>query len=280
MNLRMQNFERETLMTFVNGKRVWLVHVFANVALTVAFLYWTRISEESGFQFALNVVSGLLIAFATLWLHSATFDYFHPPREFLFKRCLVRSLGHIPAFLAWSLIFGIGLWLIGQLWGYDEQIGGWIRHLLPGFMRRSVASRSAFSAMSWLMWFLYFFLWPILFLPVGAQVAVSGFRGFLSGDSLRPLRSLRFWVVYCVCFIIGAYVPYTLAWMTPKTPSSLKAQTWSMLVRLGIGYLLLVTAWLIVCAAIMRAIDGEEVADRELKLQPVPEPSGVSASEV
>lgn len=277
MTPRMQSFERETLRAVIHSKRVWLIHVITNALLMVAFFYWLRIAEESGVQFALSVVSGLLIIFVTLWLHCATFDYFRVQGEMLFKRSLLRSLARVPAFLVWALIFGFVLWLIGQLWGYDEQIGGWLRHILPRFIRRSVAPRSVISGVAWLLWFLSFFLWPISFLPVGAQVAVGNFRGFLSANALRPLRSIRFWILYFVCFMLGAYVPFRFAWMTPKKASSLNAETWSMVVRLGVGYLLLVTAWLVLCAAIMRASDGEATSAVESEPKSLPaSPASVS----
>jgi|HubBroStandDraft_1064217.scaffolds.fasta_scaffold00002_20 hypothetical protein len=271
MNPRMQGFERDTVTAIVNSKRVWLVHVIVNALLMVAFFYWTRIPEESGLQFALTVVGGLLIAFVTLWLHSATFDYFRPAAERSFIASFRRSISRVPTFLVWAVIFGLGLWLIGQLGTYNEQIGGWLRHLLPGPLRREVSPRSAFSAMSWLVWFLYFFFWPILFLPVGAQVVVRNFRGFYSAAAFRPLREWRFWIVYSLCLVIGVYVPYRLAWMLPTRTSTLNEQTWSLAVRLGVGYLLLVTAWLLLCAAIMRASEG----DAALASVPDPEPMAV-----
>ena len=275
MNPRMQGFECDTMMAVVNGRRVWLLHVAVNALLMVAFFYWTRIPEESGLQFALTVVSGLLIAFVTLWLHSATFAYFRPAPVPSLKASLRRSAACVPAFLLWSVIFGLGLWLIGQLGSYDEQIGGWVRHALPGFLRRMVTPRSAFSATSWLVGLLYFFFWPILFLPVSAEVAVKNFRGFYTVAAFRPLRELRFWIVYFVCFIIGAYVPYKLVWMTPTKPTTLNQQTWSMVLRLGVSYVLLVTAWLVLCAAIVRASDGgaalaSEPAPEPVALTPVP----------
>jgi hypothetical protein len=280
MNSRMQGFESDVFTAVMNSKRVWLVHVIANAALLAGFFYWTQIPEESALLFGLTAGSGLLIACVTLWLHCATFDYFQPTWEFNFKESLRRSVPRVPAFLLWVVIFGLVLWLIGQVWSYDTQIGGWMRHMQPGPVRRTITPRSAFSATSWLMWFLYFFVWPILLLPVGAQVAVRNFRGFLSRAAIRPFVSLHFWAVYFVCFLIGAYFPYRLAWMIPRTPSSLNAQTWSMVMRLGIGYLLLVTGWLVLCAAIMRASDGEGVRDNEPKPRPLPTPSGASESEV
>ena len=53
MSSHMPGFERDTLDVVLSGKRVWLVHVLANALLMIAFFYWTRIPEETGWQFAL-----------------------------------------------------------------------------------------------------------------------------------------------------------------------------------------------------------------------------------
>jgi hypothetical protein len=269
MNSRMQTFERDTLTAVLNSKRIWLVHLITNALLMIAFFYWTRIPEETGWEFSLTVVLGLAIGFATLWLHCSTFAYFGAGSERRFSTSLRSSIARIPAFLIWTVIFAIGLWLIGQLWSYDEQAGGYVRHLLPQFLRRVIAPRSMFSSWHWATWFLYFFLWPIVCLPVGAQVAIKNFRGFYSAAILRPMREVRFWLAYLICFLIGAYVPFVLAWMVPREPSSLNAQTWSVIFRLGIGYLLLVTVWVVLCAAIMRASEGDESADKEIEPAPI-----------
>lgn len=98
-------------------------------------------------------------------------------------------------------------------------------------------------------------------------MAVKNFRGFWAAAALRPIRRWRFWLAYLVCFVVGAYFPYYLAWMVPRKPSPLSDQTWSMVLRLGFGYLLLVTAWVILCAAVMRAsVEPESVT----KSQPGP----------
>jgi hypothetical protein len=254
----MQGFERDTLTAVLNSKRVWLTHVIANLLLVTAFFYWTRIPDETGWQFALTVLAGLMIVFVILWLHSGTFLYFKPSSERRWGASLRTSLARVPAFLLWTLIFGLVLWWIGGLWSYGVQAGGYVRHLLPQAMRSAIAPAPAFSAMQWLVLFLQFILWPILALPVGAQVAAKGFRGFISTGAFRPIREVRYWLTYPVCFLAGAYVPYLLAWMLPRKPSSVGVQTWSVALRLGFGYLLLVTAWLVLCAAIMRASEGEE----------------------
>jgi hypothetical protein len=252
------DFSRSTISSVLSSKRVWAIHLGMNALLIISFFYWTRIPEETGWEFTFTVLSGLIIAFLTLWLHCATFDYFRPSSEKVFRISLTRSLSRIPAFLLWVLIFGFGLWMIGQVFVYEEQIGGWARHMLPLFLRRQVSPRTMFALSHGLIWFLYFFLWPILFLPVGAQVAIRNFGGFFNGTVFRPIARLSFWIAYTVCFVVGAYVPYTLAWMVPTQPSPLNQQEWSMVLRLGSGYLLLVTAWIVLCAVIMIASDGED----------------------
>jgi len=267
MSIRMQSFERETLNAVWQSKSVWLAHVVVNAALMLAFFYWLKIHDSNGGMFALTVIWGLVIAFVTLSLHAATFDFFrHSPR--VFTSSLRRAASHIVALLIWAVMFGYVLWLIAHLWNYDEQIGGWARHALPGFLRGHVSPRSVISAATAFIGFLFFFLWPIIFLPIGSLVASKGFRGFFTAVAFRPLREVRFWALYIVCFVVGGYLPHKLAWMTPTKSSSLSAQTWSMLIRLGLAYLLLVTAWMVVCSAIGRATDGEvEIASE--KREPV-----------
>jgi hypothetical protein len=269
MSSRMQGFERDTFTTVLNSKRVWVVHLVTDALLMTAFFCWTQIPEQTGWQFTLTVGGGLAIAIVTLWLHSATFVYFSQKSEHRFRAALRDSIARVPAFLLWTVLFGLVLWLIGQLWDYDQQAGGYARHLLPQFLRRTITPRSMFSTSHWLIWILYFFAWPILFLPVGAQVAIRNFRGFFSAAALGPIREVRFWLAYLICFLMGAYVPFRIVWMVPRKPSPLSAQEWSMALRLGFGYILLVTAWVVLCAAIMRASVGEETGARGSEPAPV-----------
>jgi heme/copper-type cytochrome/quinol oxidase subunit 2 len=94
----------------------------------------------------------------------------------------------------------------------------------------------------------------------------------MAGAAFRPARDLHFWITYIVCFAVGGYVPYKLVWMTPTKPSTLNEQTWNMVIRFGVGYFLMVTAWLVLCAAIMRASDG----DPTVASGPEPEPIGAA----
>ncbi len=274
MSSRMQGFERDVISAVLNSKRVWLVHIVLNALLMVAFFYWTQIPEATGWHFTLTVVSALAIVLVTLWLHAATFDYFSVSSEWSFRSSLRRSITRIPAFLMWTVIFAVVLWFIGGFWDYDAQTGGWTRHLLPLFLRRNISPRTMFSVSHWTVWFLFFFVWPVVALPVAGQVAAKGFRGFWTAAAFRPMREVRFWLAYLACFVVGAYLPYLLAWMVPRRPSPLSAQAWSMALRLGFGYVLLVTAWLVLCAAIMRA-SGDDAAVAQ---EPSPVPVGTASA--
>lgn len=253
--------ERESVTAVLHSKRVWLVHAVGNALLFVAFFYWLQIKEETGTSFALAVIGGLLIVFCALLLHGATFDYFREGSASSFVSAMRRVLPRLPWLLLWAVVFGIVLWLVAQLWNYDAQAGGWSRHVLPEFLRKRVSPRTMISLSSNLVLFVFVFLVPIVFLPIAARTASSGLRGMFSGKAWRPLRDWRFWIVYATCFLIGAYVPYKLAYMTPTKTSPLSTQTWSLVIRLGIGYLLLVTMWLVVCAAITRTMEDRSYVE-------------------
>jgi len=247
--------EPNPVTAVLNSKRIWLVHIVANALLFTAFFHWLRISDESAAWFTLSVVAALALTFLLLLLHSATFAYFRMGTESSFVSALRRVMPRLLAFLLWTLIFAGVLWFLGQLWDYTAQAGGWTHHVLPGFARRNVSPRSTITLVSALLWFLFYFVWPILFLPVGVQTATAGLRGLFAKRAWRSIREVRFWVTYAVCFLCSAYIPYKLAWMIPTKASPLLAQEWSMAVRLGIGYLLLVTGWLVLCAEMARVTD-------------------------
>src|SRR5260370_6955054 len=81
MSSHMQGFERDTLAAVLSSKRLWLAHVITNALLMIAFFYWTRIPEETGWQFALTIIGGFPIAFVTLWLPCPPFHYLTLPSE-------------------------------------------------------------------------------------------------------------------------------------------------------------------------------------------------------
>ena len=283
MKTRMAGFERDTLTAVGNSKRVWLTHVVVNALLMVAFFYWLRVPDDNGLDLGITVLLGAAILLSTMWLHAATLDYFHryyAQSEASFGRAIRATLARVPAFLIWAAIFAFVLNFTGGAWDYDAQVGGYTRHVLPSFLRSHASPRGMTSAFSWLVWIVFYFFVPIVFLPIGAQIAKFNFRGFIGRPLLatfRPVRSVRFWIVYVVCFVVGAYVPFVLANVDPRQHVSLHYQTASMVARLGIAYLLLITAWLVICSAMTRVMEGrQEAAAVDSRIDPV-EPAATKA---
>jgi len=261
MSASTQGFHRDVFHAAWRARRVWMLQLIANAVIMVAFFYWLKIHDTSVGMFAVSAFAGAAILFATLSLHGATFHYFRRPLSGLSSSFRLAA-SHSFSLLMWALLFGLILWLTRRLWTYDEQIGGWARHAMPTFLRSHVSPRSVITAATWIVDLFVFVLWPIVFLPVGSYVASYGWRGFFRSSAIRSLAEVQYWILYIACFVVGGYVPYKLAYLTPTKASSLTSQTASMVLRLGVAYLLMVTAWMIVCAAIARAGDEDVVSDR------------------
>jgi len=282
----MEHFEVDSATALGNSKRLWLLHFFLNAALFAAFFAWLRIPDQRASQILLTVVAGLLILFLTLWLHASTLTYFqsyHELSEASLASAWRRSLRHLPAFLFCLIVFAVALWLVTVARTYNDQLAGYVRHLLPEFVRSSVSPRQAARFGRWLFFFIFWFLIPLLLLPIGTQVAARGFRGFVGHSLARALRvffSLRFWILYAVCYLAGIWVPWKLAKRFPRWNDSgtLREQATSAGWRFFVGYLLLLTAWLLLASALgrltaERAEPPEEVAVSEPVAEP-PEEKG------
>jgi len=282
--LQMKQFEADSAAALGRSKRLWLLHFFLNAALFFAFFGWLRIPDQRASQILLTVVAGVVIFFLTLWLHASTLTYFqsyHEDAEASLASAWRRTLGHVPAFLIWLIIVAAALWLVSVARTYNGQLTGYFRHLLPEFMRSSVSPRQVARIGMWVFFFIFWFLVPLFFLPIGTQVAARGFRGFVGhslGGALRAFFSLRYWVLYAVCYVAGVWVPWKLAKMFPRwnISGTLRQQATSAGLRFFFGYLLLITAWLLLASALgrltaERAAPKEPVGVREPVSEPSPE---------
>ncbi|HMK30676.1 MAG TPA: hypothetical protein VK473_13400 [Terriglobales bacterium] len=258
--LEMENFEADSAAALGRSKRLWLLHFLMDAALFSAFFGWLRIPDQRALQFLGSVLAGLALAFLAVWLQAATLTYFQSDHEKAgasLAAAARRALMHLPAFLVWLIIFAAALWLVSFARTYNGQLAGYVRHLLPGALRSSVSPRQVARIGAWIFFSVFWFLVPLFFLPLGTQAAARGFRG-LAGDSLRrALRAfltLRCWIVYAVCFMAGIWAPWKLARMFPRwdDPGTLERQATSAGLRFFVGYVLLITAWLLLASALGR----------------------------
>lgn len=231
-------------------KRVWAAQAVGNLVLGALFYGWLRIPDQSGWQFAATLMLGGVIAAGVLALQGGTLVYFrdaHSGEDARLRRGCRVALSHWLPMAFWTALALTLLWLVVQAWDYNAQFAGWLRHLLPGFLRRGVSVRFVDAHLDMVTWFCAWVLLPAVLLPLAAQVANDGWRGFVRRDVLRALATLRYWVLAVVLILAGGPLALWIARHASQDPSS-TVQAASMAVRFVLAYLLKVTAWVLFCS--------------------------------
>ena len=153
---------------------------------------------------------------------------------------------HIPDVKLWQvgatlvsggvLLFAL-LWLHGATFAFFGGEGSaWARGLrrLPLFALWAVLFAVAVSVAA---------RWPMVWIAVAALLLpLAGFAVNGAG-ALASYKHWWYWVCALGLLVVGVYLPYKLVTWVPGV-HGLTLQTISLVARAGIGYLLLVTAWL------------------------------------
>lgn len=177
----------------------WGLHFALDALLGLLFYQWLQIPDAKLWQIGLTMLSGAVLAFVLLWLHSATFAFFGEAAGSV-GAAWRRGLRRLPLFAVWALVFGVVL---------------------------------TFAA----KWTLAWVAVAALLLPLAAA-AVNGMPA-----ALAAYKRWWYWVGAVVLLFVGVYVPLKLVGWVPEL-SGVAMQMVSFVVRAGIGYLLFVTAWL------------------------------------
>ncbi len=236
-----------------HSKRVFAVHAIGNFVLMLLMYLFLIVPDRTGLQV---VASGLLATVTVLlliWLHGATFAYFdeeHGDRKAQFLKSL-RSFGlKIPAAVGWLVLVGL-LWvLILSLEPRMYALSGLMRAKLP-FIRRMFSVRTTDAMVAFKLWFFAAVIVPIVFLPLMAAIARAGYAGWAGRGwraVWRSLKNWRWWVSYVVLIVVGGYLPYRLTKWVPDV-STMGREFASMIVRLGIAYVVATAAWMLVVSA-------------------------------
>ncbi len=268
MSAVMRGFERDTLSAAWHAKRVWLAHVVLNLALVAAFYLWLLIPDRRGWQIGATVIAAVVWLTIALWLHASTFQYFtaaHSAPE-AWTISWRRSARHIPAFAVCVALLIALFWLWGMAMEDLPQIGGWLRHLLPGFVRTHVSVRTVTRAAHLLIIIVFPILVPLYLWPLLREAAVRGFGVFVGGwaSAARSFWHLRWLLTWFVLFMLG-HLPFHLAY--PKhNPATLAGQATIAALRLTFAWMLLMAIYMLVVSAVGRLRSSEAPAGAE----PVP----------
>jgi hypothetical protein len=198
-----------------------VLQVVVNAALLGLVWFWLSLPEAKVWQLALSAVVALVAAAGFLWLHGATLAAFripYGPPPFL------ATLRRVPALAMWAVVCVL---------------------LVTAALRLTPISR-----WTWLPDTIAICILLAL-LPAGSQVSGEGLAGLFRSAAWSPLGRWQYYAAVAFCLIVGTLAPYKLVWWIPKF-EGLSAQAASAGIRLGIAYLLAITGWFLLAAAVSR----------------------------
>jgi len=219
-----------------------------NLALILAVFLWLQIPDSHIWQFALSIISGLLIVLAALWLYAITVRELRGSTTPMLLRMLL-------------LLLFAGLWLIMLypiIWGRGKEMllaGLWNSKLPPHL-------RNFFTYDRLLAWQEHFYdlaQWTLagLLLPIALEISAFGVR-------LANLkRASRVWLrwFYWLCVVIAGFVATSLtralaAWTPGK---GVAEETISVLARMGVSYTSDILLWCFALALAAVYTEASEV---------------------
>jgi len=208
---------------------VWALQCFGALALLGIGYWWLTWPDEQAWQLLSSAVVAVLLLIAFVWLEHKVFSEVDQQR----RTIVGRAISSYVAFAIWLGCFAVLEALLVKIWSGVEQTAvrvAQVLHLPP---------RATTSVLDWAAWGLVWIVLPALLLPVGSVLARSG-SGPLR-DAFCALGNLRYWVGVCLALLVGAYVPRVLIDWTPER-ATLNGEMWSAVLRLGLAYILAVTA--------------------------------------
>jgi len=219
-------------------KPLWLIQAAGNALLLWCAFTWLGIRDSRGWQLMETAVLGLLIVVPWLWLQDGTLVYCGDRSQGLWT-AFRKGVKTLALFSAVVVVFVALVWALGKL---DEPItkagertASWLTFHLRKPIKPAMWVRSYLAV----LWGVRWIVLPVLALPIAAGAARNGVRGMW-----RRGRKV-FWLEYLTALIIGFYLPSLLMGWVPKLTGT-APQVVSFVLRFGLAYALIVTAWLAV----------------------------------
>ncbi len=252
------SLERAALEAAWRHRRLWLLHAVANAVLFGAGYAALRVPDEKLWQVALFFLLAVILVAAALLLHGGTFLFFRRIQAGETSN-LLGALGGARRRLAplalWAVLLGGVLWLAGLVDDRIEGAAAWLGSYLTLHWHTPVKPARVETALEWLLWLVEWFVVPMILLPLAAEVADSGFAGFLGRGwrgVWRVVRRGRCWIGYAMFFALGILLPSRLLHWVPKL-NGVWLELLSLLVRLGIAYAMFIAIWLVLASWLGRA---------------------------
>lgn len=216
-----------------------LLHLPANALLLWLAFEWLSLTESSLAHLAGSAAAALAILALACWLHGATFASFRSGAQPGFGPAFRTALRHLaPLVLMVSAaiaIYGFLSWWAGYSATPAAKLASW----LTFHFRKPVKPSTVLRCFNAVLWMVRWALLPADLLPLFSGIAARGWRGFGEFGWRRYSRLYRLEVpLLALC---AAWLPFRLLDWVPAT-GAFRTEMLSFAARLGAGYLLFVTA--------------------------------------
>lgn len=236
------------LVTVREHKRLVLVQLVANVAIGGATYGWLLIPETAVWQIAASAAVALALVGAFLLLHGGSINVFAEAGEVAAAiwSAFAGTVRRLPALFVWLMILVAwrGVLYAGDERGWAIAIASWLTLHLKQPITPSGVAMWLLRLQTMLDWFAF-----ALWLPLGREVARSGFAAFRAGwPSWREtITSRGYWLAVVLLWIGGVWLPTFLVNWVPEA-GSLRMEFASMVLRFVPTIVLAFAAWLTLLA--------------------------------
>jgi hypothetical protein len=203
-----------------------ILHLLGNAILLWVAYEWLNIGESSMMRLTESLLLAALIMIAALWLHGSALAHFANEDRSKLGPALGTALKHLlPLFIL--ALFVVVIYFA---------LGSW-----DSSMETTTGTLKTVSDVA--LWLLRWLIFPVLLLPLAANVAAKGFRGY-TAEAWRLSKRAIYWIEVVALLLAGIWVPLKIVTWVPKL-DGFGLQFTSVLIRFFVAYLLFVVAWLL-----------------------------------
>jgi len=236
--------------------KLWLLNLVANATVVGVWYYWLLIPDAHGWQIAWSAILALITVIFVVWLRAGTLAWFRVAEhrtQSTIGGAFRRGSRHIVPLAIWAAIGAAVAWVILSAGNYTPQLAMWIRQKANA----GPAPRNIMHGTDWLLFVLFWIVFPALWAPVATTIAAAGFSGGHIARSFRVLKQPLYWILLCILIALSAWVPYKLVTWIPDL-ATLRQQSWSAGLRFAAAYLILITAFILLVWMVGDRTDRED----------------------
>ena len=223
-------------------RNLCLLHLPANAVLLWLAYEWLSMGESTTQRLVASAVAALTIVTLAAWLHGATFASFRLGAEPGVRASFRTVLRNLPPLLA-VVLAAVAIYAFLAWWeGYSATPSNKLASWLTLTFRKPVQPATVWRYFNAVLWIVRWVLLPADLLPLFSGVASRGWRGFNEFGWRRYSRLYRLEVPLLV--LSALWLPFQLVNWVPKV-SGFGMEMFSLVLRIGVGYLLFVGAALL-----------------------------------